>query len=162
MLTMIGMAMSARRMAALRTFNPIGTPKTLEMSGCITVKPMKPQTTLGIAAKTSMTTFNTSLTLPLQNSETNTAPPSAKGTAISMASNVTQPVPTMRAPIPKRGLPGEFGNQSVVNRNFPRSSFASIGAPSRKTKKRMPKTKMMALMPQRRMKTSMAFSANTS
>ena len=56
---------------------------------------MNPQTTEGIAAKSSMTTFSTSFTCLPQNSETKTAAPRPNGTASNIASVVTLNVPTM-------------------------------------------------------------------
>jgi hypothetical protein len=55
MLTMIGTLMSARRTAPLSTFKPTGAWKTVWMRGFITEMPMKPHTTEGMAAKSSMT-----------------------------------------------------------------------------------------------------------
>ena len=61
---------------------------------------MKPQTTDGIAASSSMTILSVSLHLLPQNSETKTAAPSPNGTAITIASTVTLNVPTMSASTP--------------------------------------------------------------
>ena len=67
------------------------------ISGFITVRPMKPQTTEGIAASSSMTIFSVSFDARPQNSETKTAAPSPNGTAMSIASPVTLTVPTISA-----------------------------------------------------------------
>ena len=66
---MIGTLISARMMPPLRTFTPTGAPVYLTISRLITVRPIKPQTTLGMAASSSMTTFSVSLTRAPQNSE---------------------------------------------------------------------------------------------
>src|SRR5690242_13563331 len=106
-----------------------------------TLKPMKPQTTLGIAASNSMTTLSVSLTFPEQNSETNTAAPRPKGTAINIARKVTLSVPTMSARTPNFGVDCDVGNHSVEKMKSLKKpenpSFARNGAPSRKTKKKM-------------------------
>ena len=149
MLTMMGTLMSARSMAALNRFTPTGTWKTAMMTGLITLRPMKPQTTLGMAASSSITIFNVSFVLPVQNSETKIAAPNPKGTAITIASVVTLRVPTMSAPMPYWGWTEEVGIQFLLKKNSLKSSFARKGAPSLKTKKKMPNTNTMALMPQR-------------
>ena len=130
------------------------------MIGFITVRPMKPHTMLGIAASSSMMIFKISRSLPVQNSEMKIAAPRPKGTAISIATPVTLSVPMSSASVPKRTLLIEVGYQSVLPRNSPmlNSLCARIGAPSRKTKKKIAKTKKIALMPQMRMSSSMAFS----
>ena len=61
---------------------------------------MKPHTTLGIAASSSITIFSVSRTRGRQNSERKTAAPRPNGTAISIASAVTLNVPTMSASVP--------------------------------------------------------------
>ena len=61
---------------------------------------MNPQTTEGIAASSSMTILRVSLSLGPQNSDTKTAAASPAGTAITMASSVTEAVPAIRARIP--------------------------------------------------------------
>ena len=70
------------------------------MTLLITVRPMKPQTTLGMAASSSMTILSVSLSLGPQNSETKMAAPRPNGTASSMATAVTDRVPTVRARVP--------------------------------------------------------------
>jgi hypothetical protein len=62
--------------------------------------PMKPQTTEGIAAKSSITIFKVSLVRWPQNSETKMAAPRPKGTAINIASSVTLAVPAISARTP--------------------------------------------------------------
>jgi hypothetical protein len=160
MLTITGMLISARRIAALSTFRPTGMWKSFWMSGFITVRPMKPQTMLGIAASSSMTTFKISRVFPLENSDTKIAAPRPNGTAMSIATPVTLSVPASRASVPKRTLLIEVGYHSVLVRNWPvlNSLLTRIGAPSRKTKKKIAKTKRIALTPQMRMSSSMAFS----
>jgi hypothetical protein len=74
---------------------------------------------------------------------------------------VTLAVPRMSAHTPKRGVPREVGYQWGVNKNFWRSNFPRIGAASRKTKKKMAKTKIMELIPQRRISVSIVFSPST-
>jgi hypothetical protein len=61
---------------------------------------MNPQTTEGIAASSSITTFSVSLVFFPQNSETKIAAPSPNGTAISIASTVTLAVPAISASTP--------------------------------------------------------------
>ena len=66
----------------------------------ITVRPMNPHTTLGMAASSSMTILSVSLSLGPQNSETKMAAPSPNGTASRIATAVTDSVPTVRARVP--------------------------------------------------------------
>ena len=70
------------------------------ISGFITVSPMKPQTTDGMAASSSMTILSVSFTRGPQNSETKIAAPMPNGTAITMASAVTLAVPAISASTP--------------------------------------------------------------
>ena len=129
------------------------------MSGWSTPRPMKPHTTDGIAASNSIVTFSVSFTRPWQNSETNTAAPMPNGTAITIATPVTLSVPTMSASTPYCGRLSDFGIQLIEPKNSPKFSFDRNGAPSRKTKKKMPKTKIIAEMPQSLMSSSRARSA---
>ena len=58
-------------------------------------------------------------------------------------------IPAMMARMPYRLLLTEVGYHSVLKKNFNGSHFENKNpAPSRKTKKKMPKTKIMALIPQ--------------
>ena len=98
--TIIGTLISARITPPLSTVSPIGAPVSCMMSGLITVRPMKPHTTDGIAASSSMVILRTSFHRGPQNSETNTAAPSPKGTAKAMARAVTLAVPAMSASTP--------------------------------------------------------------
>ena len=66
---MIGTLMSARIIPPFRMFTPTGAPVYFTISRLITVSPMKPHTTLGMAASNSMTIFSVSLTFGPQNSE---------------------------------------------------------------------------------------------
>ncbi len=66
---MIGTLIRARMMPPLRTFTPTGAPVNLTMSLLITVRPMNPQTTLGIAASSSITILSVSRTRGRQNSD---------------------------------------------------------------------------------------------
>ena len=66
---MIGAAIRPRMIPALRTFNPTGTSNNSMMRGFMRLSPMNPQTTEGIAARSSTRTFKASLVLPLANSE---------------------------------------------------------------------------------------------
>ena len=68
--TMIGTLISARMTPPLRRFTPTGAPVSVTISLLITVRPMKPQTTLGMAASSSMTILRVSLSFGPQNSET--------------------------------------------------------------------------------------------
>ena len=61
------------------------------------LSPMKPQTTDGVAARSSTSTFSVSRVLPVANSPMKIAAPRAKGTATSIAPTVTLAVPTIRA-----------------------------------------------------------------
>jgi hypothetical protein len=97
---MIGTLIRARMIPPLSTFTPTGAPVYWVMSRLITVKPIKPHTTLGMAASSSMTIFKVSLSLGPQNSDTKIAAPRPKGTAIAMASTVTLKVPTVSASVP--------------------------------------------------------------
>ena len=66
---MIGTLIRARMMPPLSMFTPTGAPVYFTISRLITVRPMNPQTTLGMAASSSMTIFSVSLTFGPQNSE---------------------------------------------------------------------------------------------
>ena len=65
----MGTLMRARMIPPLRTFTPTGAPVYRVMSSLITVRPTKPQTTLGIAERSSMTILRVSRTRGPQNSE---------------------------------------------------------------------------------------------
>ncbi len=67
--TMIGTLMRARMIPPLRRFTPTGAPVNRTMSLLITVRPMNPQTTLGMAERSSMTIFRVSRRRGPQNSE---------------------------------------------------------------------------------------------
>ena len=97
------------------------------MIGDITLNPMNPQTTEGMAASSSITTFRVSLVLPVQNSETKMAAPTPKGTAMTMARKVTLKVPTISAPTPNLVCVCEVGNHSVEKRNSLILSLARKG-----------------------------------
>ena len=66
----------------------------------ITVSPMKPHTTLGIAARSSITILSVSLSRLPQNSEMKIAAPSPIGTASAIATPVTDNVPSVSASVP--------------------------------------------------------------
>ena len=68
--------------------------------GPSTLIPMKPHTTEGTAARSSITILSVSFVRLRQNSDTNTAAPRPKGTAMTMESSVTLSVPTISAPAP--------------------------------------------------------------
>ena len=85
---------------ALSTLSPTGTSKILMISGFMMVRPMKPQTTEGIAASSSTRTLRLSRSLPVANSAMKMAAPREKGTATSMARPVTLAVPAISARAP--------------------------------------------------------------
>ena len=158
----MGRHISARMIAPFSTVSPNGTPKTDSMIPFMRVSPMKPHTTEGIAASNSITIFNPSLSFGPQNSEIKMAAPNPKGTEISTAKQLTLAVPKISASIPYRGLEFEDGYHSGLVRNLIRSnppSPKSKGAPSLKTKKKIPKTNRIALIPHRRIRFSMIHSA---
>jgi len=70
------------------------------ISGFISVNPMNPQTTDGMAASSSMVTFSVSFHCGPQNSEMKIAAPIPNGTAINIASTVTLAVPAINASTP--------------------------------------------------------------
>ena len=106
-----------------------------------------------------MIILNVSLSLGLQNSDTKIAAPSPNGTAMSIAKAVTLNVPRMRANVPYRLLLNEVGYHSGLVRNCPRSNPPKRNpAPSRNTKKKMPNTKSIELMPHKRIKSSITVS----
>ena len=72
-------------------------------------RPIKPQTTDGIAASSSTRIFRNSRVRPVANSPMYMAAPREKGIAISMASPVTLAVPTIKARAPYVGLTSEVG-----------------------------------------------------
>ena len=75
------------------------------------LSPMKPQTTDGVAARSSTSTFSVSRVLPVANSPMKIAAPRAKGTATSIAKPVTLAVPTIRARAPNWGSGSAIGRQ---------------------------------------------------
>ena len=90
---MMGAAIKPRIMPAFKTFKPTGTSKISMISGFIMLRPMNPQTTDGIAASNSTSTFRNSRVFPVANS-------AIKGIATIIASPVTLAVPTINARIP--------------------------------------------------------------
>ena len=97
---MIGMLINARMIAPFKTERPVVEPKSrIKMD--IIVRPINPQTTEGIAASNSITTFNISFNRVPQNSEINIAPPKLNGTAIVIANIATLNVPNMIRAAPK-------------------------------------------------------------
>ncbi len=70
------------------------------INGFMIARPMKPQTTEGMAASSSTVTFRNSRVLPVANSAMKIAAPSEKGMATSMASPVTLAVPAISARMP--------------------------------------------------------------
>ena len=79
------------------------------------------------------------------------AAPRPAGTDSTAASSVTDAVPAMSASAPYWARMRESGRQLMLVKNSQRSSFPKRnGAPSRKTKKKIAKTKKMALQPHRR------------
>jgi hypothetical protein len=63
-----GTDMKARMTPPLRTFRPMGASKRSMMSGFMIMSPMKPQTTEGMAARSSVTILSTSRRRPPANS----------------------------------------------------------------------------------------------
>ena len=98
--TITGTLISARMMPPFSTLTPTGAPVVETISRLITVRPMKPQTTLGIAASSSIMILSVSRTRGAQNSERKIAAPRPNGTAITIASAVTLSVPTVSANVP--------------------------------------------------------------
>ena len=78
---------------------------------------MNPQTTDGMAAKNSMTTFSTSRVLRPQNSDTKIAAPKPVGTEMTMASAVTDAVPASSARMPNCGRIVDSGRQFALVKN---------------------------------------------
>ena len=97
---MIGTLISARTRPPFSTFRPMGVSNSLMITGFITVSPMNPHTTDGMAASSSITILSVSLIRCPQNSETKIAAPMPNGTAINMASAVTLAVPAISASAP--------------------------------------------------------------
>ena len=64
----MGAAIKPRMMPALRTLSPTGTLNTEIIKGFMMTRPMKPQTTEGMAASSSTSTFNASRVFPVANS----------------------------------------------------------------------------------------------
>ena len=112
------------------------------------LRPMKPQTTDGMAASNSTRTFRNSRVLPAANSAMKMAPPREKGMATTMARPVTLAVPAIRARMPNSGASSSLGNQNGVRKNSPQSIPATKAYPSLVMKTKMPTMKMMADMPQ--------------
>lgn len=105
--------------------------------------------------------LNVSLSFGLQNSETKIAAPSPNGTAIHIAKVVTLKVPTIKANAPYLLLFSEVGCHSTLVRNSVRfKPLKRKPAPSRNTKKKIPKTKMIQLIPHRRINSSITLSEN--
>ena len=67
--TITGTLMSARMIPPFSTLTPTGAPVVVTISLLITVRPTKPQTTLGIADRSSITILSVSRTRGPQNSE---------------------------------------------------------------------------------------------
>ena len=97
---MIGTLINPKMIAPFRTVIPMGAPKICMINWFMMVRPMKPHTTDGIAARSSITIFSVSLSLGEQNSEMKSAEPKPNGTAISMESIETLTVPAIRANTP--------------------------------------------------------------
>ena len=158
---MIGTLINASIIPPFSMVNPIGALNTTMINWFINVNPMNPHTTEGIAARSSMIILNVSLSFGLQNSDTNIAAPSPKGTAIHIAKTVTLKVPTIKAKAPYLLLFSEVGCHSTLVRNsFKSKPLKRKPAPSRNTKKKMPNTKIIELIPHKRINNSMAVSEN--
>ena len=122
---------------------------------------MKPHTTEGIAASSSMIILNVSLSFGPQNSDTKIAAPSPNGTAIHIANVVTLKVPKIKAKVPYLLLLSEVGYHSGLVKNCPKSKpLKRKPAPSRNTKKKIPKTKIIQLIPHKRINSSITVSEN--
>jgi hypothetical protein len=141
---MIGTLINARMIPPFNMFTPTGVPVTSTINLLITVNPMNPHTTLGIAANSSMTIFSVSRNRGPQNSDMNIAAPNPNGTAMTMASAVTLNEPTVNAQVPYRTFFAEVGYHSALNKNSPRlnPSLPKIGNASRNTKRISPEQKI--------------------
>ena len=86
------MLIKARMMAPFNNDTPASAPNSFMYTEVI-FSPINPQTTDGIAANSSMTTFRISFSRGPQNSEMKTAPPKLNGTVIIIATIATLNVP---------------------------------------------------------------------
>ena len=122
---------------------------------------MNPQTTDGIAARNSMTILKVSFSFGLQNSDIKIAAPSPKGTAINIANAVTLNVPIINASVPYLLLFRDVGYHSSLVKNSDKFNPPKRKpAPSLNTKKKIPKTKIIQLIPHNLMNTSITDSQN--
>ena len=123
----------------------------------MTVKPMKPHTTEGIAASSSITTFRISFNRAPQNSDMKIAPPKLNGTAMVIAKIATLKVPKMMRAAPKLAGSCVGSHFSDVNSSHTlKLPLNNSPLPSQNTKIKMANTNTTALMPQMRMIHSMS------
>src|SRR5690554_6408543 len=100
---MVGNAITAKSIAPLSAFNPLGKSAKLAVPGLTTTIPRKPITTEGIAASISMAGFKIFLSRGLAYSEIKAAVPIPKGIAIIIAPSVTIVVLIISGNIPYLG-----------------------------------------------------------
>src|SRR3989338_2874419 len=119
--------------------------------------PMKPSTTLGIAAKSSMPDLRTSLTRPGATSAMKTAAAIPSGMAITAAPRVTRSEPRISGRMPKSGG-SEIGYQLVPVRNAAGRTVKKSRAPSFRRKTKISETMRIEATPLARTSASTIFS----
>ena len=155
--TMVGMAMKARVTDPVRAVSPVGMWKTFLIQGPRVIMPMKPMTTEGMAASSSMPAFRTSLSRRGAISAMYRAAAMPMGTEMAAAPSVTSSEPRISGRMPKRGG-SEMGYQLLPKRKSITLSPRKRENPSRSRNRKISRTKTTENMPLSRM----AFSMNHS
>ena len=155
--TMVGMAMKARMTEPVRAVSPVGMWKRFLIQGPRVTMPMKPMTTEGMAARSSMPAFSPSLSRPGAISAMYRAAAMPMGTEMAAAPSVTSSEPRISGRMPKRGG-SEIGYQLLPKRKSPTLSPRKRERPSRSRNKNISSTNTTENTPLSRM----AFSMNHS
>ena len=127
----VGTAMKASISEALKRLSPVAIPRAFCSHGATSTIPIKPITTEGSAAKSSIKGLTIRRVLSDATSERYAAVARPSGTAIRLESTVTASDPAIREPISKSGA-SPTGYQSVPKMNLSGVTWEKTGSPSRK------------------------------
>ncbi len=131
--------------------------KRFLIQGPRVIMPIKPMTTEGMAANSSIPAFSTSFSRAGAISAINNAAAMPMGTEMAAAPKVTSSEPRISGRIPKRGG-SEMGYQLLPKRKSITLSPRNSENPSRSKKRKISKTKTTEKIPLSRMDFSMTHS----
>jgi hypothetical protein len=146
MLTIVGIAIIESIIDPVKAVSPVGRENNFWTMGAKIIIPIKPITTLGIAAKNSIPIFKNSFVFPEATSAINIAQDTPRGKAITAAPIVTVRDPRIRERISNLGG-WDIGCQFFPNIKSIGETILNTEIPSFNRKKNIKATKIIEVNP---------------